>query len=125
VDHRRVLLAYRRRAAKQLVLTVIFFASLGVVPAGALAGAGGDLWIDAPSGTVDTGLQVMAGTSPSITGLSGGGYEVAYQGTNGDLWTYGTGESGDSGDAMMAGTSPSITALSGILYETAYQAPTG
>lgn len=104
---------------------VVFFASLGVFPATAIATTGGDLWIDGPTGTLDAGAQMMAATSPSITALSAGGYEIACEGTNGDLWTYGTGESGDTGDAMLAGTSPSIVAVSSTQYEVAYQASNG
>ena len=49
-------------------------------------------------------------TSPAITDLYGGGYEVAYQDPRGYLWTDGTAGTQYWGLGMMAGTSPSIEA---------------
>ena len=46
-----------------------------------------------PSATAvghELGLGMMAGTSPAITALSGGGYEVAFQANTGELWTVGS-----------------------------------
>jgi hypothetical protein len=66
------------------------------------------------NGTVDewtdTGLGMMAGTSPSVAALPNGTYVVAFQANTGhlginngtaDQWT-------DTALGMMAGTSPSI-----------------
>jgi hypothetical protein len=69
----------------------------------------------------------MAGhTSPAITQLPNGGYEVAFQANTGVLWTAQSGASGGTNlsQGMMAGTSPSITVQSGG-YEIAFQANTG
>jgi hypothetical protein len=70
--------------------------------------------------------DMMAGTSPSITALSNGGWVAAYQGASGRLFTAsssgaGTGPDGD----MKAGTSPSITALSNGGWVAAYQGASG
>lgn|GEM_PF-1570220 len=67
---------------------------------------------------------VMPGTSPSITALSGGGYEIAYQASNGHPATVGTAGTTTWPVAMMPGTSPAITALAGGGYEVAFQAAT-
>lgn len=51
------------------------------------------------------------GTSPSITALSGGGYEVAFQANNSQLWSVGMGPEAnniDTEQGMAPGTSPSI-----------------
>lgn len=55
-------------------------------------------------------LQIMNGTSPSITTLPGGTWEIEVQGTNTDLWTQTNGAAPyDWGLGMMTGTSPSIS----------------
>ncbi|MFZ0770600.1 MAG: hypothetical protein WCA49_02205 [Candidatus Sulfotelmatobacter sp.] len=62
----------------------------------AFRGSDGDLWVvdnvyftsGGATGAYDTGEAMMAGTSPSITGLSSGGYAVAFQGPTGYLWVY-------------------------------------
>src|SRR5581483_8775641 len=56
------------------------------------------------------GQGMMAGTSPSITGLPGGGYEMAFQANTGRLIAYGSAGNTDTGQGMKAGTSPSIAA---------------
>jgi len=79
-------------------------------------GFNGDLWTSYGASTVDTGLAMKAGTSPSVTALEDGTPEVAYQGSNGDLWV--ATQNADNGDwtgvdqglGMMADTSPAITA---------------
>jgi hypothetical protein len=38
---------------------------------------------------------MMAGTSPSIAALSGGGFEVAFQDNTGSLWTVGNAGNAD------------------------------
>jgi hypothetical protein len=66
------------------------------------------------NGTVDeytdTGLGMMAGTSPSVIALPNGTYVVAFQANTGHLGiNNGTvDEYTDTGLGMMAGTSPSI-----------------
>ena len=71
---------------------------------------------------------MMAGTSPAITALPGGGYEMAFQANNtGNLWTVGNSGNTDWGpaDRMMAGTSPAIAALADGSYEVACQLSDG
>lgn len=66
---------------------------------------------------------MMAGTSPSITGLTNGGYAVAFQGPTGNLWVYDSVSGGtEFGLGMMAGTSPAITVGAGGTWEAAFQA---
>ena len=48
---------------------------------------------------------MMPGTSPSITGLANGGYEVAFQANTGYLYTIGSDMHGSWGLGMMPGTS--------------------
>jgi hypothetical protein len=67
---------------------------------------------------------MYAGTSPSITALASGGFQVAFQANTTDLWTV-----GDAGDqdwklGMMPGTNPAIAA-SGSSFEVRFQANTG
>jgi hypothetical protein len=67
---------------------------------------------------------MMSGTSPSIAGLVGGGYEVACQADPTDLWTVGTAGTTDWQVEKVSGTSPSIAALATGGYEVAIQAST-
>jgi hypothetical protein len=83
-----------------------------------------DLWTVGDAGNKDWKLGMMPGTSPSITALSGGGFEVAFQANTGDLWTVGDAGNTDWKLGMMKGTSPSITALPGGGFEVAFQANT-
>jgi len=85
----------------------------------------GTLWTAGPAGGGNTQLGVMAGTSPSVTALYGGGHQIAFQANNGDLWTTGDWGTGDLGLGMKAGTSPSIAALPRGGFEIAFQANTG
>jgi hypothetical protein len=85
----------------------------------------GHLWTVGGDDHGDWGLGMMAGTSPSIIALPGGGYEVAFQANTGNLWTVGEDDHGEWDAGMMAGTSPSIIALPGGGYEVAFQANTG
>jgi hypothetical protein len=82
------------------------------------------LWVVGPGGSGDQHLGMMAGTSPSIARLAGGGYEVAFQANTGHLWVTGTAGTADTGLGMAAGTSPSITALATGGYQVAFQANT-
>ncbi|HSX47704.1 MAG TPA: hypothetical protein VLF63_02930, partial [Patescibacteria group bacterium] len=79
------------------------------------------LWT-AGSTNNNTGLGMMPGTSPSITLLSNGGYEVAFQANDGNLWITGSAGTQNMGLGMMAGTIPSITATANGGYEIAFQA---
>ncbi len=45
----------------------------------------GDLWM-VTEGPGDMGLGMMAGTSPSITAVPGGGGHMAFQANTSDLW---------------------------------------
>src|SRR5207302_873953 len=65
------------------------------------------------------------GTSPSITALPGGGYEMAFQANTGSLWSVGTDPHGDWGLGMKDGTSPSIAARSAGGIAMACHATTG
>jgi hypothetical protein len=79
----------------------------------------GALWI----GTADTGLGMMAGTSPSLASTRTGP-RAAFQANTGSLWIAGTDGAIDLGLGMMASTRPSITAH-GEAYLVAFQANTG
>jgi hypothetical protein len=83
------------------------------------------LWLTGPGTPGNTGLGMAAGTSPSITRLTTGGYQVAFQANTGRLWTTGSAGTADLGLGMAAGTSPSITALANGGYQIAFQANTG
>jgi hypothetical protein len=83
------------------------------------------LWVTGTAGAGDTGLGMMPGTSPSITKLTGSGYQVAFQANTSRLWVTGTAGTGDTGLGMMPGTSPSISKLAGGGYQVAFQANTG
>jgi hypothetical protein len=85
----------------------------------------GDLWTSGPAGNEDWKLGMMAGTSPSLVVLHGGGFEVAFQANTGALWTVGSAGNKDWGLGMMHGTSPSIAALTNGGFEVAFQASTG
>lgn len=97
----------------------------------AFQGSTGTLWVVNNSyytsaAATNTGLAMMAGTSPSITGLTNGGYAVAFQGPTGNLWVYDSVSGGtEFGLGMMAGTSPAITVGAGGTWEAAFQADTG
>jgi hypothetical protein len=72
----------------------------------------------------NTGLPMLAGTSPSLSYTSTGAVEVAYTGANGDLWTYVAGVGGTDTAKPIAG-SPSISMMpnSGepvIAYQTVF-----
>jgi len=94
----------------------------------AFQGSTGTLWVVNNSyytsaAATNTGLAMMAGTSPSITGLTNGGYAVAFQGPTGNLWVYDSVSGGtEFGLGMMAGTSPAITVGAGGTWEAAFQA---
>ena len=82
----------------------------------------GDLWtwtIDNPGS--NTGMGMMAGTSPSVApSAADANHEIAFQANTGYLWTTGAGGQGPTPFGMMAGTSPSISGS-----EIAFQANGG
>ena len=84
----------------------------------------GSLWTVGSAGNRDWALGMRGGTSPSITSLSGGGFQVAFQANTGSLWTVGTAGMRDWGLGLMNGTNPSITALANGGFEVAFQANT-
>jgi cell wall-associated NlpC family hydrolase len=71
-----------------------------------------NLWVTGAAGTADTGLGMMAGTSPSITALPNGGYQILFQANTGEMWRYSP-QTGIApvGLGMMVGTSPAVAAL--------------
>ncbi|WP_080430947.1 M12 family metallopeptidase [Burkholderia ubonensis] len=85
----------------------------------------GSLWAIGSDYRGDMQLGMMAGTSPSITALPEGDWELAFQANTGSLWVVGSDYRGDMQLGMMAGTSPSITALPGGGWQAAFQANTG
>ena len=51
------------------------------------------------------------GTSPSIAGLSGGGFQVAFQANTSALWTVGSAGNRNWNLGLRSGTSPSVAGL--------------
>jgi hypothetical protein len=78
----------------------------------------GHLWVEGSGGTGDTGLSMMAGTSPALAELPpgpnqwypSGGAVVVFQGSDGHAWYYSPGGSSSMGNStlMAPGTSPAI-----------------
>ena len=88
----------------------------------AYQGNDGNLWWAGFGGNTGGAQPLMPGTSPAITTLPGGGYEMAYQAKgNGKLVVYGDAAKNGTGQEMMPGTSPSIAASPGGGFEVAYQ----
>jgi hypothetical protein len=90
-------------------------------PSSAIAG-GGDLWFYGTAGSGDQQQAVMPGTSPSIAGLTGGGYAIAFQSADGALATAGSASTSGVALGMATGTSPAVTALTDGSWEIAFQA---
>lgn len=91
--------------------------SLGGYYQVAYQGTNGDLWLYGHFSSGDTGLAMAPNTSPSLTLLQSGGYEVAYQSASGYLKTMGSVGSFIGEDfPMEAGTSPSIVKITGLAY---------
>jgi len=65
------------------------------------------------------------GSSPSVAGLAGGGYVVAFHLQGSGLWTYGSRGTRGLALPLKDGTSPSIAGLVGRGYEIAFQNPRG
>ncbi len=88
----------------------------------------GSLWTvgaAGASGPGDMQLGMAAGTSPALSALSNGSWEVAFQANTGSLWTVGNDSHGAWNLGMMPGSSPSIAGLTGGGYVVAFQANTG
>jgi hypothetical protein len=85
----------------------------------------GDLWTVGSAG--NTGWPLAMTGSPSITTLSGGGFEAAVRSSGGTLITIDNTGSGTNWTsyALASGTSPSITTLSGGGFESALQSSGG
>jgi hypothetical protein len=84
---------------------------------------GNFLSILGPSGFQNLGLGMMPGTSPAITIMQNGAYEIAFQANTGTLWTVSNaGGGGNTGQPMNPKSSPSITAQNaGPGYQIAYE----
>jgi hypothetical protein len=91
----------------------------GVLAPSAWATAGG-LWTTGTAGTESWGLGMEDETSPSITSLSNGSYEIAFQANTGHLWTIGA-DGWTSWDLGLNRTSsPSIAGTPGNGFEAAF-----
>ena len=93
-------------------------------PVRAFQSAAGSLVTVAPGGLRGWRVGMKAGTSPSITALRGGGYEVAFQSLRGQLLAIGSRSVGLRRTGIRVGTSPSIAAVLGG-YEIALQSTSG
>jgi hypothetical protein len=75
----------------------------------AAIGSSGSLLVVTTDGATNTHLTPNAGSSPSITALTNGTFEIAYSAQNAGLHTYdATNGSVDRHLGMQAGTAPSI-----------------
>jgi hypothetical protein len=77
------------------------------------------------SGLQTTTQGMMAGTSPTITAVSTGAYQAAFQANSGALIVWGALGDKNTGLMMKAGTSPSIAGSSNGGYQVAFQASNG
>jgi hypothetical protein len=103
------------------------FYSGGLGSAAAAAFEGGsndDLYSYSSPGLAQTNDLMMPGTSPAITELSNGTYEMAYQSSSGYLTLFNSGTVTPTSLPMKAGTSPAIAA-SGGSYQVAFQYSNG
>jgi surface antigen len=91
----------------------------------AFNGADGKLWSVGSADSRALPYGVKAGTSPAITGLSGGGYQIAFHAADGKLWSVGSVESRALPYGMKTGTSPAITGLAGGGYQVAFNGADG
>lgn len=83
------------------------------------------LWTWGPLHDGSLGQLMATGTSPSMTILSNGSYEIAFQGANHDLWLYNQNNGAqDTGLGMDPASSPSITSEPNTGYEVAFEANT-
>jgi hypothetical protein len=101
----------------------------GVIPYEISVNQGGELWgtglPPCPPCLSSEEEPIAAGTSPSVIGTPGLGYEVAFQDSNGDLWFTGAlVANDDTGIKMAPGTSPSLVPLNGS-FQAAWQGANG
>lgn len=88
--------------------------------------AGGELSTVAGSGYAqDAGWQMDTDTSPAITTVTGGGYEVAYQDPENYLTVAGAAQDADTALGMMSGTDPALAPTPDGGVVAAFQANTG
>ncbi|HET9173138.1 MAG TPA: hypothetical protein VFN97_27165 [Actinospica sp.] len=92
----------------------------GSGPAEAFQANTGFLYTVTPSGTTNTQLGMLPGTSPAIASTSTG-YVEAFQANTGYLYLTSATSTWNTQEGMMAGTSPAITALPGGGWEVAFQ----
>jgi hypothetical protein len=87
----------------------------------------GSLWAFGPNlETLDRGVKIMPGSSPSVASLQHHFLAVAFSADTGHLWTLDPDLGAvDRGLEMMQGTSPSITLVRGDTYAVAFQAKNG
>lgn len=91
----------------------------------AFAAASASLWAVGDGGAGNTYLGMMAGTSPAVARLPGGGHERAFQANTGYLWVSGDAGTTDLRLGMMAGTSPAIAVSPSGKFMVVFQANTG
>jgi hypothetical protein len=118
-------IAYPTAVNSSGAFTDFYSGGLGSAAAAALQGLGGDLYTYSSVGLAPSSQAIESGTSPAITELSNGTYEMAYQSTAGYLIVTGSGVTTNTGLAMKAGTSPAIAGSPYGGYEVAYQASSG
>jgi hypothetical protein len=80
------------------------------------------IWLPALGSGFDTGIGMAPGSSPSVTELGGGAYEVAVRANTGVLWTYcSCGAVVNTGLGVEANTSPSIVDIGAKGWVVAFQ----
>jgi hypothetical protein len=91
----------------------------------AFEGINGDLYtFGKNSPAADTGYAMAQASSPSITELFNGQYEIVFEANSTLLWAVGANSSGAMGYGMARYTSPAITTLPNGTLEVAFQANT-
>jgi hypothetical protein len=119
----------RRRDGSYRPAWAAFQAQAGVpswpIPTMAFQSNLGQLVSMSPAGGNNWTQGMAPGTSPSITAMAYGGYQMAFQSNNGQLITVGTNESTNWGQGMKPGTSPAIVGLANGGYQIAFQSNLG
>lgn len=70
------------------------------------------MWIVGKDNKGAMNLGMKPGTSPSITGLSNGGWEASFQAPDGRLWVIGSDNKGALDLGLADGSSPAISSYS-------------
>jgi len=117
-------IAYATTPPTSAGFTDFYSGGLGSAAAAAFEGFNPNLYSYSAPGLAETNAAMMAGTSPAITELSNGTYEMAYQSSAGYLTLLNSGTITNTFLPMKAGTSPAIAA-SGGSYQVAFQYSTG